>query len=200
MPSLRNPPPGSSSPRRVRIWLDAHLPPGICPWLESRFEVVAEPVGDLGLRHAADAEIFFAARTAPRGPRLNPRRCDRPSRCGRASRGDLLSRLASPLASGSNSESEHHRLDATTSSEVLQEILQATRLLEKHPHLSVRDAVHAATALEAGIRTIISVDADFDRLLEIRRLPPEDVEGDPARQARQRHPPSSSATSTSSST
>ena len=48
----------------MRVWLDAHLPPGICPWLESQFGVTAEPVRDLGLRHAADTEIFFAARAA----------------------------------------------------------------------------------------------------------------------------------------
>ncbi len=48
----------------MRIWLDAHLPPGVCPWLEAQFGVTAEPVRDLGLRHAKDSEIFFAARSA----------------------------------------------------------------------------------------------------------------------------------------
>lgn len=48
----------------MRIWLDAHLPPGVCPWLEVQFGVTAEPVRDLGLRHATDSEIFFAARSA----------------------------------------------------------------------------------------------------------------------------------------
>lgn len=64
MPALRIPTGGSPDSRGVIIWLDAHLPPGICPWLESQFGVTAEPVRDLGLRHAADLEIFFAARAA----------------------------------------------------------------------------------------------------------------------------------------
>jgi uncharacterized protein len=46
------------------------------------------------------------------------------------------------------------------------------RLLELHPTLSVRDAVHAATMLHNGLRTVISVDSDFDQIPEIRRVPP----------------------------
>ena len=46
------------------LWLDAHLPPGLVPWLRMRFELEAVPVRELGLRDAEDAEIFAAARKA----------------------------------------------------------------------------------------------------------------------------------------
>ena len=98
-------------------------------------------------------------------------------------------------------------LDATTDSEVIQEILyvlirrgrradalklandltslfpdllavtrddmlSACELLEQYPRLSVRDAVHVGTMLRNGLRTVVSVDSDFDEISEIRRLDP----------------------------
>lgn len=48
----------------------------------------------------------------------------------------------------------------------------ACDLLQSHPRLSVRDAVHAATMLRNGMRTVVSLDADFDELSEIRRVAP----------------------------
>jgi predicted nuclease of predicted toxin-antitoxin system len=48
----------------LTIWLDAQLPPALCPWLSKRFSVDAVAVRDLGLRHASDAAIFDAARGA----------------------------------------------------------------------------------------------------------------------------------------
>ena len=43
------------------IWLDAQLPPQICPWLEDTFEVRALHVRDVGLRDARDREIYRRA-------------------------------------------------------------------------------------------------------------------------------------------
>lgn len=53
----------------------------------------------------------------------------------------------------------------------------ATGLLERHPDLGVRDAVHAATMLEAGITTLVSADRHFDAVEELVRLAPGDVPG-----------------------
>jgi predicted nucleic acid-binding protein len=99
------------------------------------------------------------------------------------------------------------QLDATTSTEVVQEIhhvfrrrgrladgvglgrdvlrlfpgiLPITRadlvrsgdLLLEHPRLSPRDALHAATALNHGIETIVSVDPDLEGIPGLRRVEP----------------------------
>lgn len=48
----------------MTIWLDAHLPPAVAPWLAATFGVTALAVRDLGLRHAQDSPIFDAARAA----------------------------------------------------------------------------------------------------------------------------------------
>jgi len=50
-------------------------------------------------------------------------------------------------------------------------VLRAQRLMEKYK-IKPRDAIHAATALENGIETIVSYDRDFDKLEEIKRLDP----------------------------
>jgi len=47
----------------VTIWLDAHLSPGLAPWLAATLGVTAVPVRDIGLRDALDPPIFAAART-----------------------------------------------------------------------------------------------------------------------------------------
>lgn len=99
------------------------------------------------------------------------------------------------------------QLHATTSTEVVQEVIHVLRrkgrhaqalivarrlialfpdmlavgpadmdlacdLLERYPDLPTRDAVHAATALNHGMDSIISADQDFDRIKEIERRPP----------------------------
>lgn len=61
MSSLCEPPSRPPHPRRVKIWLDAHLPPSIAPWLHSTFGVDAVPIRDLGLRDGEDLNVFNAA-------------------------------------------------------------------------------------------------------------------------------------------
>jgi len=48
----------------MTIWLDAHLPPTITPWVAATFGVVATSVRDLGMQAADDTPIFTAARAA----------------------------------------------------------------------------------------------------------------------------------------
>ena len=54
----------------------------------------------------------------------------------------------------------------------MQDMLRACGLLERYPRLPVRDAIHVATMLNNGLQTIVSVDADFDQVVEIRRVEP----------------------------
>ena len=49
-------------------------------------------------------------------------------------------------------------------------ILRAQRLLNKYS-LSPRDSIHVASALEKRIKSLISDDADFDQVKEIKRIP-----------------------------
>ena len=46
------------------VWLDAHVPPALAPWLRRTFGLDAIHVRDLGLRDAEDPAIFEAARAA----------------------------------------------------------------------------------------------------------------------------------------
>lgn len=50
----------------------------------------------------------------------------------------------------------------------------ALALLDEHPDLHARDAVHAGTARNRGIDLIVSTDADFDRLPGLERIDPSD--------------------------
>lgn len=45
----------------MKFWLDAQLPPALALYLTDTFGVEAQVVRDLGLRDAADREIFEAA-------------------------------------------------------------------------------------------------------------------------------------------
>lgn len=49
----------------MTIWVDAQLSPAIAEWISVSFSVAAVALRDLGLRDAADREIFYAARNAP---------------------------------------------------------------------------------------------------------------------------------------
>lgn len=46
----------------MKFWLDAQLPPALAVTLSERFTVEARALRELGLRDAADNEIFAAAR------------------------------------------------------------------------------------------------------------------------------------------
>jgi predicted nucleic acid-binding protein len=48
------------------------------------------------------------------------------------------------------------------------EMSRSLALLRKHPATSVRDAVHAGTMLENGVRDILTADRDFARIPGIR--------------------------------
>lgn len=48
---------------------------------------------------------------------------------------------------------------------------KALELLETHTFLKPRDGIHAATAVLEGITTIVSDDADFDKIPPLRRVP-----------------------------
>lgn len=49
---------------------------------------------------------------------------------------------------------------------------EATALLRRYPQLEVRDAVHAATAVQAGLPAIVSTDIAFDAVDEVQRIDP----------------------------
>jgi len=48
----------------MRLWVDAQLPPLLAEWLSKNYGVEALSLRDLGLRDAADDEIFRAAQQA----------------------------------------------------------------------------------------------------------------------------------------
>lgn len=48
----------------------------------------------------------------------------------------------------------------------------ALGLLHRHEHLASRDAVHAATALRAGLTDVVSTDRAFDSVDGLRRVDP----------------------------
>lgn len=48
----------------MKFWVDAQLPPALAAWLSENHGVEAITLRDLGLRDAADIEIFMAAREA----------------------------------------------------------------------------------------------------------------------------------------
>jgi len=50
----------------------------------------------------------------------------------------------------------------------------ALDLVDRHPELPTRDALHAATALTHGLTTVVSADTDFDTIGELRRIDPLD--------------------------
>jgi len=58
---------------------------------------------------------------------------------------------------------------------VREDMLTACNLLQQYPRLPVRDAIHAATMLRNGLKTIVSVDSDFDQIPQIQRLTPSAV-------------------------
>lgn len=68
---------------------------------------------------------------------------------------------------------------ATIVAEVLpvtgEDVLAACRLLERHPQITARDALHVAVMKASHIHTLVSVDKDFDALKDIKRVDPEEA-------------------------
>lgn len=52
------------------------------------------------------------------------------------------------------------------------DVLRSGEILTARPQLSPRDALRAATALNAGIAVVVTVDLDFDQIDGITRLDP----------------------------
>jgi predicted nuclease of predicted toxin-antitoxin system len=46
----------------MKFWVDAQLPPALAAWLRKQYGVEAFSLRDLGMRDAADVEIFDSAR------------------------------------------------------------------------------------------------------------------------------------------
>jgi predicted nucleic acid-binding protein len=55
------------------------------------------------------------------------------------------------------------------------DVLDACGLLDSHPNLGARDALHVAVMKNSRIGLLVSVDRDFDALKTIKRLDPTDV-------------------------
>lgn len=58
-----------------------------------------------------------------------------------------------------------------------EEMRKARALLESHPALTPRDAVHAAITLRRDLRGVLSYDRDLDAVPGLRRVEPEDLLG-----------------------
>lgn len=56
----------------------------------------------------------------------------------------------------------------------LRDLALALKLFERFPRLDVRDAVHAATAMNRGISAIVTADRDFEAIPGLRRIDPAD--------------------------
>lgn len=55
-----------------------------------------------------------------------------------------------------------------------EDMVAALGLIDRHPELPTRDALHAATALQRGMTVVVSADADFDVVPGLRRVDPLD--------------------------
>jgi hypothetical protein len=53
------------------------------------------------------------------------------------------------------------------------DVSKAMKILDAHPQVRTRDAFHAATMMNNGIKEIYSTDVHFDLIPDIRRIPPE---------------------------
>lgn len=50
------------------------------------------------------------------------------------------------------------------------EMLRVIKFMDAYEGLTPRDAIHLSTAIESGIRTIVTDDADFDVVSEVERI------------------------------
>jgi predicted nucleic acid-binding protein len=56
-----------------------------------------------------------------------------------------------------------------------EDVLDACRVLDAHPALGARDALHVAVMKNAHITLLVSVDRDFDSVGTLKRLDPADA-------------------------
>ena len=56
-----------------------------------------------------------------------------------------------------------------------EDVLSACGLLDKHPNLSARDALHVAVMKNSNLTLLVSIDRDFDSLKIPKRFEPTDV-------------------------
>ena len=61
MPAIRSTTDRHRTAGSVKFWVDAQLPPQLADWLAAEFRVEAHSLRDLGLRDAADWDIFQQA-------------------------------------------------------------------------------------------------------------------------------------------
>ena len=54
-------------------------------------------------------------------------------------------------------------------------INRAFKLLDKYPEIMARDALHAATCVILNLDGICTYDTDFDKIKEVKRMPPEEM-------------------------
>ena len=125
-----------------------------------------------------DANVFLFARldTGPRGEAARDllRRISgaNPAACNAVVLNEVFWNLRKPL--GRNEALQRSRQLATMPGLVVlplrdREWIRALDLMAKHEKLKPNDALHAATALEDGIDTIVSTDDDFDGIAGLRR-------------------------------
>jgi predicted nucleic acid-binding protein len=55
------------------------------------------------------------------------------------------------------------------------DVLDACVLLNSHPALAARDALHASVMRNARVNLLVSVDRDFDSIKTLKRLSPKDA-------------------------
>jgi predicted nucleic acid-binding protein len=58
-----------------------------------------------------------------------------------------------------------------------EDVLDACHLIDAHPTLGARDALHAAVMKNARVSLLVSVDRDFDSLKSLQRLEPAEAVG-----------------------
>ncbi len=54
------------------------------------------------------------------------------------------------------------------------DIAKMIELSQSYPQISPRDLIHVATATRNNVDVILSVDQDFDRIKEVKRVDPRD--------------------------
>lgn len=52
------------------------------------------------------------------------------------------------------------------------DLLMSCDLLQRYPHITIRDSIHAASMLNNQIKEIVSADPDFDHIPGLRRIEP----------------------------